>query len=88
MELMEGRKMKPTCEGCGKSGHGVEFNIFGPFEFGKYCVPCEKNMKLKDALKDIVAYSTPIPESESNYVPRREIKAASDLLDELAKEDE
>ena len=34
--------MKPTCERCGKSGHGIEFNIFGPFEFGRYCVPCEK----------------------------------------------
>lgn len=36
----------PECEMCGKSGAGVEFNIFGPFEFGKYCVPCEKIMVL------------------------------------------
>ena len=32
----------PTCEKCGAKGHGVTFNIFGPFPFGKYCVPCEK----------------------------------------------
>ena len=37
--------MKPTCEGSGKSGHGVEFNICVPFECGKYCVPCEKDME-------------------------------------------
>ena len=33
---------KPTCENCGKSGNGVVFNVMGPFEFGKYCVDCEK----------------------------------------------
>lgn len=31
----------PKCERCGASGAGVQFNIFGPFPFGKYCVPCE-----------------------------------------------
>tara|TARA_R110002110_G_scaffold250779_1_gene466790 strand:+ start:190 stop:387 length:198 start_codon:yes stop_codon:yes gene_type:complete len=49
--------MKPTCEGCGKSGHDVEFNIFGPFEFGKYCVPCEKDME-KILNKTIVSRAT------------------------------
>jgi hypothetical protein len=33
---------KPKCERCGKGGNGILFNIFGPFEFGRYCVPCEK----------------------------------------------
>jgi len=37
--------MKPECEKCGKSGHGVEFSIFSPYGFGTYCVPCEKAIK-------------------------------------------
>lgn len=36
----------PKCEKCGATGHGVEFNIFGPYPFGKYCVPCEKDEEL------------------------------------------
>jgi hypothetical protein len=35
---------KPKCEKCGGTGHGVVFNIFGPYPFGKYCVPCEKKL--------------------------------------------
>ena len=35
----------PVCEGCGKSGKGVEFRICGPFEFGKYCAPCEDEIE-------------------------------------------
>ena len=47
----------------------------------------ERYVKLRNALEDIVDFSTPVPGTESNYVPRREVKAAATLLAILAKED-
>ena len=47
----------------------------------------EGYVKLRNALEDIVDFSTPVPDTESNYVPRREIKAAANLLAILAKKD-
>ena len=42
MKQTEPMSSEPKCEKCGASGAGTQFNIFGPFEFGKFCVPCEK----------------------------------------------
>ena len=43
--------MEAKCVICGATGHGVQFNIFGPYEFGTVCVPCEKEAKEKGYIK-------------------------------------
>ena len=37
------RNDPPKCERCGAS-EGAQFNVFGAFEFGRFCVPCEREI--------------------------------------------